>query len=86
MFFVRSIASRVSFFFLPLTATCPCHHDKISLAEREKERGTSQSTVHVICTHYSFALDNIITKAGTWCGAEGKRRDLNKGVLREKVF
>lgn len=70
MFFVRSIASKVSFFFLLSQRRVPAITTKSAL---QRERGTSQRAIHIICTHYSFALDNIITKAGTRCGAEEKR-------------
>ena len=55
MFFVRSIASCVAY-FPPLTVMSPGDQ-----GESAWQLETSRCTV--ICARYSFALDNIITKA-----------------------
>lgn len=68
--------------------------------ESALRRETSSCTIHIICTRYSFAFDNIITKAQAPCNYKpvtadseglsrgntaGMRQDLNKGVLREEL-
>lgn len=89
MFFVCSIASWVVFFPLLSQRRVPAITTKSDL-----RRETSRRTIRIICTHYSFALDNIITKAEAPCnccwqwGLEQRGWDeiSTKGVLREKLF